>query len=230
MPDLHPVLCAPSGSLLPPTLQDLPVGRPGRATTAGSSPPAGCVVVGEGRAVPGAACLLLEPGQQLIATRMITTPEGFWQARREPAGSVILSPATPLEVAVLGLWAQQQGGVAAEHLLCSAGLVRLYHAVCEVQGWTAGHPSSQTVRQAGSEGSDEAAEQALTLFCALLGDLAGRLALAWSARGGVAVGGTVVPALGAWFGHSPFRQRFEAQAGAGQALRSVPTSVMPRLG
>lgn len=188
-----------------------------------------CLAVGTGRALPGAACLLLEPGQGLAVTRLSACVDGRWQAHRHAASSLRLTASTGFEEAVFEVLTPRINTVAAEQILSSAGLVQLYQAVSEVQGWTPGRPDSRTVRQAGVDGSDDAAEQALTLFCALLGSLAGRLTLEAAAWGGVALGGSVVPALGDWFISSPFRSRFEAHAGTGQDLRGVPTWVMPGL-
>ena len=53
-------------------------------------------------------------------------------------------------------------------------------------------------------------QRALELFFAFLGTVAGNLALSLGARGGVYIGGGIVPRLGA-IDHSPFRERFEAQ-------------------
>jgi glucokinase len=229
MTALHSAIAGHSRTLPGSTPIAPPGLRLGAADLPAAGSPTACLAVGQGRAVPGAACLLLEPGQHLVVTSLSACVNGVWQAQRHAAGGLLLAAGTTLEAAVFDLLIQQQAAVTAEHVLCSSGLVQLYQAVSEVQGWTPGRPNSQAIQQAGMEGSDDAAEQALTMFCALLGDLAGRLALARAAWGGVALGGKLIPALGPWFAGSPFRARFEAQADTGQDLRGVPTSVMPGL-
>jgi glucokinase len=183
--------------------------------------------LGAGWAVPGAPCLLIEPGMGLGVTSLVCRADGTWHAHRHAGEQLCLVPQDAFQVAVLHALDALPGAATAQHVLSTAGLVQLYQAVCEVQGWTPGRPASATVRQAGVDGSDDGAEQALTMFCALLGSLAGRLAVDLAAQGGVALGGAIVPALGDWFGRSGFRASFEAQGRADLDLRPVPTWVMP---
>jgi glucokinase len=68
--------------------------------------------------------------------------------------------------------------------------------------------------------------EALTLFCALLGSVAGNLALTLGAHGGVYIGGGIVPRLGAWFDASPFRARFEAKGRFAPLLQGIPVWVI----
>ncbi|MDB5818356.1 MAG: glucokinase [Rhizobacter sp.] len=68
--------------------------------------------------------------------------------------------------------------------------------------------------------------EALGLFCAFLGTTAGNLALSLGARGGVYIGGGIVPRLGDWFDRSLFRERFEAKGRFRDYLDAVPTWVV----
>ncbi len=64
------------------------------------------------------------------------------------------------------------------------------------------------------------------MFCGMLGTLAGNLALTLGARGGVYIGGGIVPKLGAAFVDSPFRERFEAKGRLRPYLTVIPTFVV----
>jgi glucokinase len=64
------------------------------------------------------------------------------------------------------------------------------------------------------------------LFCAFLGTVAGNLALTLGSRGGVYVGGGIVPRLGALFDASPFRERFEAKGRFRSYLAAMPVFVI----
>ena len=66
----------------------------------------------------------------------------------------------------------------------------------------------------------------LDLFCAFLGTAAGNLALTLGARGGVYVGGGIVPRLGERFDRSPFRARFEDKGRFAGYLAAVPVFVI----
>ena len=64
------------------------------------------------------------------------------------------------------------------------------------------------------------------MFCAMLGTVAGNLALTLGARGGVFIAGGIVPRLGRYFVDSPFRARFEAKGRYEPYLAAIPTCVV----
>ena len=64
------------------------------------------------------------------------------------------------------------------------------------------------------------------LFGAFLGSVAGNLALTLGARGGVYLGGGIVPRLGAAFDALPFRERFEDKGRFRGYLQGIPTFVI----
>ncbi len=74
--------------------------------------------------------------------------------------------------------------------------------------------------------SDRTCVETLALFCAFLGIAAGNLALTLGAKGGVYIGGCIVPRLGTWLDGSPFRARFEAKGRFKDYLASIPTFVI----
>ena len=59
--------------------------------------------------------------------------------------------------------------------------------------------------------------------CALLGSFAGNVALTLGARGGVFIGGGIVPRIEERFFASSFRQRFEAKGRMSAYLQAIPT-------
>ena len=86
--------------------------------------------------------------------------------------------------------------------------------------------SAAEVTDAAFQARHPQALEALNMFCALLGSVAGNLALTLGARGGVYVGGGIVPRLGAWFDSSPFRERFEAKGRFKPYLAGIPVWVI----
>ena len=73
---------------------------------------------------------------------------------------------------------------------------------------------------------DASAEEAVAMFCGILGSIAGNLALTLGARGGVFVGGGMVPKLGDYFETSPFRTCFESKGRFSKYLSEIPTNVI----
>jgi glucokinase len=66
----------------------------------------------------------------------------------------------------------------------------------------------------------------VSLFCGWLGNVAGNLALTLGARGGVYIGGGIVPRLGEYFATSPFRRCFEAKGRFARYLAPIPAYVI----
>jgi glucokinase len=64
------------------------------------------------------------------------------------------------------------------------------------------------------------------MFCAILGAAAANLVVTLGARAGCYIGGGIVPRLGEYFVHSPFRARFERKGRFSAYLAAVPTYVI----
>lgn len=77
-----------------------------------------------------------------------------------------------------------------------------------------------------ADADDAGCEEALQIFCQLLGSCAGNLVLTLGAEGGVYIGGGIVPRLGDFFVQSDFRQEFEAKGRMQGYLEKVPSFVI----
>jgi len=66
----------------------------------------------------------------------------------------------------------------------------------------------------------------LSMFCSVLGIASGNLALTLGARGGVYIGGGIIPKILDYFVNSDFRNRFEQHGRFSQYLSAVSTSVI----
>ena len=116
--------------------------------------------------------------------------------------------------------------VSAERLLSGIGLPVLHAAVSELLGRVASSFSTEQIVEQGLAGSDPACVRTLDVFCALLGSFAGNVALTLGARGGVYIGGGIVPRLGQYFFASRFRERFEAKGRFRGYLQQIPTALI----
>jgi glucokinase len=116
--------------------------------------------------------------------------------------------------------------VSAERAVCGQGLVDIHSALQQLDGEPGVQLPAAAITEAGMVGSDKRCAEALNLFCAFLGIAAGNLALTLGARGGVYIGGGIVPRLGRWFAGSPFRARFEAKGRFAAYLQPIPAYVI----
>jgi glucokinase len=67
---------------------------------------------------------------------------------------------------------------------------------------------------------------ALELFCAMLGTIAGNVALTFSARGGVYIAGGIAPRIADFMARSEFRARFEQKGRFRTYLEAIPSSII----
>jgi glucokinase len=116
--------------------------------------------------------------------------------------------------------------VSAERVLSGPGLVLLYEAVCAREGRAALALQPADVTRRAIERSDADCMNALRLFIGWLGSVAGDLALTLGARGGVCIGGGIVPRLGTGFDETLFRERFERKGRFAGYLHAIPAWVI----
>ena len=183
--------------------------------------------VGAGMPVPDAPIGLIGPGTGLGVSALIHTPNGPLPISGE-GGHVTMAPATALESAVLELMRRRYDHVSAERLLSGQGLVNLYGALCEMAGAPAApfRPAQITSPLIWEE--DPRTRDATEMFCAMLGTIAGNLALTLGALGGIYVAGGIVLRLGEFFAQSGFRERFESRGRFRGYLAAIPTYVIVR--
>ena len=178
---------------------------------------------------PGRVLAVVGPGTGLGVGAVVATRSG-WVALPGEGGHATLAPADDLESAVLAAVRRQFAHVSAERLLSGIGLPLLHQALAQVLGaapatLSATRSAAQIVDSA-EDGSDPLSSQTLDLFCALLGGFAGNVALTLGARGGLFIGGGIVPRFEARFFASAFRARFEAKGRFCNYLAAIPTALI----
>lgn len=180
--------------------------------------------VGGGSGVALAARAVLGPGTGLGVSGVIFD-RGRWLALAGEGGHCSLAPADARESAILALAWRELPHVSAERLLSGSGLPLLHRLVAEVDGRRCeALTPAEIVAQALA--NDVQCRAVIDTFCALLGSVAGNLALTLGARGGVYIGGGIIPRLGELFDRSAFRARFEAKGRFAAYLAAIPTYVM----
>ena len=183
------------------------------------------VQLGGGEAVPDAPLAVIGPGTGLGASGLIKADDR-WIALSGEGGHASFSPVTEREIDIARVLRRRYGHVSWERLLSGPGLVNLYEALAELAGGTAKPLAPSEVTARGMDRSDPLCVEALDVFCGALGTAAGNLALALGARGGVYIGGGIVPKLGEFFYKSAFRRRFEEKGRFADYLAAIPTRVI----
>jgi glucokinase len=181
--------------------------------------------VGGGAAVADAPIGVIGPGSGLGISTLI--PDGgLGIPLQGEGGHVTMAPADAREAAVLDLMRKRFDHVSAERVLSGPGLINLYNALCELAGERAAPLTPAQITDAGIEDEHPRARDATAMFYAMLGTVAGNLALTVGARGGVYIAGGIVPKLGQAFAQSAFRARFEAKGRMHGFMAAIPTYVI----
>jgi glucokinase len=182
--------------------------------------------VGGGSAVAGTPIAVLGPGSGLGVSGLIPAAGGVWIPLGGEGGHATMAASTDREDAVLSLMRHRFDHVSAERVLSGPGLVNLYAALAELDGVPAAGYTPAQITDPAIGASDRRCREATEMFCAMLGTVAGNLALTLGARGGVYIAGGIVPKLGPVFDMSPFRGRFEAKGRFRDYLVAIPTFVV----
>jgi glucokinase len=183
------------------------------------------LVIGRGVAEEGSPIGVLGPGTGLGVSGMIPCGKR-WIPLTGEGGHATMPPITDRESAALGAMRRHLDHVSGERVLSGQGLVNLYNSLAEIDGVPAKQYSAAQITDVEVERTDSLCREATQMFCAMLGTVAGNLALTLGARGGVYIGGGIVPRLGERFAASPFRDRFEAKGRFQAYLAQVPTYVV----
>jgi glucokinase len=181
--------------------------------------------VGGGSAVAGAPLGVLGPGSGLGVSGLVPSGKG-WIALTGEGGHATMAAGTDREGAVLDHMRRHFDHVSAERALSGPGLVNLYNTLAVIDGVPAKGYSAAQITDLAIRAEDPLCVETTTMFCAMLGTMAGNLALTLGARGGVYIGGGIVPKLGQTFLGSPFRERFEAKGRLRDYLEPIPTFVV----
>jgi glucokinase len=140
-------------------------------------------------------------------------------------GHAGFAPYDEVEVEVWRRLKARYGRVSIERLLSGPGLFDLYCALADIEGANAELADDKGVIEAANAG-DRMAALAADRFCAILGSVAGDLALSFGARGGVFVSGGLAPRLAERLAGGAFRARFEDKGRLSPFVRQIPTSLV----
>ncbi|TDC74987.1 glucokinase, partial [Actinomadura sp. 7K507] len=175
---------------------------------------------------PAAGTLaVVGPGTGLGVAGLVPAPSG-WIPLPGEGGQVDIPAATDREIEVARLLRAERGTATAELLLSGDGLARIHRYLGAIDGEPAEPAGPLTAKQICDRRDDPRCREALHMFCALLGSLAGNAALTLGARGGVFLGGGILPRVVDVLHDSAFRARFEGKPPVEDYLRGIPTSLI----
>ncbi len=181
--------------------------------------------VGGGEPVARQPIAVLGPGTGLGVSGLIWSGQ-HWVPLQGEGGNVSFAPGNAKELELLRYAQRHLDYVRAENFISGSGLGFLHNALAEVEGRQQDALPNEEISRRGVTGECLQCIETLNVFCGMLGSFAGDQALMLGARGGVYIGGGIVPILGDFFFRSPFRSRFEAKGRFTEYVRPIPTYVM----
>ena len=170
---------------------------------------------------------VIGPGSGLGVSAVAASKSGYVAIPGE-GGHVTMPAGNDEEAAVIALLRHRFDHVSAERVLSGPGLVNLYNALCELGGQPSAGFTAAQITDPKTMAEDACAARAVSMFCAMLGTVAGNLALTLGTRGGIYIAGGIVPKLGDAFTQSPFRDRFEDKGRFSTYLAVIPVYVIVR--
>lgn len=183
------------------------------------------VQCGGGTRVPGKAIGLIGAGTGLGVSGLVPSGE-CWVPLETEGGHVSFSPANDLEMEILRQTKKRYDHVSAERLISGMGLEWLYVLLAEMEGMHVAPLKASDITGRALTRADRLCDRAVEVFCQMLGTTAGNLALTLGARGGIFIGGGIVPHLKERFFTSGFRKRFEEKGRFSEYVSKIPVFVI----
>lgn len=175
---------------------------------------------------PHAALAVLGPGTGFGVSCLARDVEGRAVALPSEGGHACFAPNDAVEDEVLRILRRRYERVSIERLICGPGLLNLHRALAEIDGRESHIDDPAEITRQAMEEPNSPCGATLARFCAVLGSVAGDIALTLGARGGVYIAGGIAPRILPFLKASPFRERFERKGRFQPYLAAVPTWVI----
>ncbi len=176
--------------------------------------------IGAARPKGGQVKAVVGPGTGLGVSAML--PGG--DILPSEAGHVAFAPLDDHEADLLKVLRQRYDRVSVERVLSGMGLANLYWANCRLEGYE--RELSAPDITAGAHAGELFCQRAVTDFCAILGAVAGDVALMMGATDGVYLSGGILPRLLDLLDEELFRQRFDSKGRFTEICSKIPLAIV----
>ncbi len=181
-----------------------------------------------GKSEARAAKLVLGPGTGLGVAGIVSLPSegGQWQAVPGEGGHISFAPSDDFEFELLQFLQRRYGRVSVERVLCGDGLAAIHQfllsraGVSDLRAITAAAVTTQALA------GERLARESVLRFLAALGSFAGDCALMYAARGGVYIGGGIVPRFVSLLEESDLLERFNDKGRMSPWVSQIPLHLL----
>jgi glucokinase len=173
-----------------------------------------------------AAKVIIGPGTGLGVAALVPSESGYVPIPGE-GGHVAVAPGNDVELDLFRILRQQQQHISAEELLSGAGLLNLYRTYAKLhQQPTTNIFTPAEVTQHALANTDPLCVEAFGTFLGLLGSYCGDLALIYGAKGGVYLGGGILPKIQPHIAESQFLNRFMNKGAMRKYVKDIPIELI----
>jgi len=181
--------------------------------------------INEGAGIADSPIAVVGPGTGFGVAALVKQ-NGRTNVLASEGGHMSLAANTALQAAVKEQLSRKYSLVSIERVFSGPGLRHLYHALAAVEGAKTQAYRTSEISHRALDGSDEMCQRTLALFCSWLGSVIGDLALALGARGGVFLGGGILPRIADFLLESDFQQSFKAKDQMSHYLADIPVQLV----
>ncbi len=178
-----------------------------------------------GKAKDGGAIAIMGPGTGFGSAILVPNKTGHTIVPTE-SGHISFMPEGKLEMDVWTMLNDTLDRVKVETLLSGSGISRIYKALCQINDKAPASIEPSVISEMALTGEDPLCLETLNIFCAILGSIAGDLALAQGATGGIYLGGGILPKIEPILKKSVFLKRFCNKPPVSDLLNDIPIQLI----
>jgi glucokinase len=189
------------------------------------TPDSDIIEINTGQPILSAPRAVLGPGTGLGLGLLVPDGESLRVVATE-GGHATFAPRTEREFAVVKVLEREYGFVSWERLLSGRGLVNIHRAFCQIEGvsWP-GHRPEEVTEEAKSAPTSMCA-RVVEFFCTALGGYSGDVAVLTGARGGIYLGGGILPHIRKLLEQSAFMTRYTDRGPMTQYVKDIPVRLI----
>ncbi|GAA78081.1 glucokinase [Pseudoalteromonas sp. BSi20495] len=183
------------------------------------------VTVKSGQADENANIGVMGPGTGFGAACLVRTAHSTSVLSSE-GGHISLAAVNELDTALITELRKEHQHVSLETVFSGPGITHLYKAMAAVKGVTAKNLDAAQISSLANSGECEVCDATLNQFCDWIGSVAGDLALAYGALGGLFIGGGILPRMQSRLLESRFVERFSQKGIMSQYTGQIPVTLV----
>lgn len=183
------------------------------------------IAVKAGQADTDANIAVMGPGTGFGAACLVRTSQSSAVLSCE-GGHITLASVSELDTQLIIELRKLLPHVSVETVFSGPGIAYLYQAMAAAKGIDAKNLTAAQISELANSGECAICDATLNQFCDWIGSVAGDLALAFGALGGVYIGGGILPRMQARLLASRFVERFGAKGIMSQYVSQIPVTLV----